>query len=215
MAKKNSILILAAGAAALSAPADAQRSRNWNPSLNSVNQPVVQRTDYVFDVQGGSRIPESELHRLGQWFDSLDLSYGDRVGVDTGSYDDRQARQAIAAVVAEYGLLLSEGAPLTAGVVQPGLVRVVVSRSHASVPGCPNWEEAYEVGNRNTTGSNFGCAINSNIAAMIADPNDLVLGQTRDASVDTRTATKAVDAYRRRVPTGYSGEVKAESAGGK
>ncbi len=215
MTKKNSILLLVATATALSTPAAAQRSTNWNPSLDSVNQPVVQRTDYVFDVQGGGRVSDSELRRLAHWFESLGLGYGDRVSVDTGSYDDQQARQAVAGVVAEHGLLLSPGVPVTAGAVQPGFVRVIVSRSHAFVPGCPNWEEAYEVGNRNTTGSNFGCSINSNMAAMIADPNDLVLGQAGSSSADARTSSKAVDAYRRRVPTGYSGTVKSESAGGK
>lgn len=215
MAKKKSILLLAATAAALSAPATAQRSRNWNPSLNSLNQPVVQRTDYVFDLQGGGQVSESELNRLAHWFESLDLGYGDRVSVDTGSYDDRQARQAIAGVVADYGLLLSREAPVTAGAVQPGVVRVIVSRSEAFVPGCPNWEEAYEVGNRNTTGSNYGCSVNSNMAAMIADPNDLVLGQTGARGGDALSTSKAVAAYRSRKPSGADGQVKAESAGGK
>ncbi len=214
MAKKTSIFLLVA-TAALSTPAAAQRSTNWNPSLDSVNQPVVQRTDYVFDLQGGGRVSDSELRRLAHWFDSLDLGYGDRVSVDTGSYDDQQARQAIAGVVADHGLLLSRGVPMTAGAVQPGFVRVIVSRSHAFVPGCPNWEEAYEVGNRNTTGSNFGCSINSNIAAMIADPNDLILGQSGARGGDAASTSKAVAEYRSRALSGAGGQVKAESAGGK
>ena len=201
----------------LAAPADAGWRDRLNAGVNSVNQPVVQRTDYVLDLaSGGSGIRDVELGRLADWFDSLRLGYGDKVAVDPGSYDDPRARQDIAAVAGQFGLLLSRAAPVTAGTVQPGFVRVVVSRSTASVPGCPDWSEAPEIGNRITTASNYGCAVNSNLAAMIADPNDLVLGQIEGSGGDAATATKAVDAYRRRIPTGYSGELKSESSkGGK
>lgn len=217
VAHKNSILALVAvSALALPAAAAAQPWRNWNPSVDSVNQPVVQRTDYVFDVAGsGSGIPDRELQRLSHWFASLDLGYGDRVAVDTGGYDDPRARADVAAVAADFGLLLAPTSPIVSGAVQPGSVRVIVSRSTASVPGCPNWTDGWEVGNRNTTASNYGCAVNSNLAAMIADPDDLVLGQRSERGGDAAATTKAIDAYRRRVPTGASGEVRAEAAGGK
>ena len=215
MAKKN-ILAALALSAALSAPAAAQRADNWNPGVNSVNQPVVQRTDYVLDLAGGgSGISDRELHRLAQWFDSLRLGYGDRVSVDTGSYYDPRARDAVAAVAAEYGLLLAPGAPVTAGGVQPGSVRVVVSRSVAWVPGCPNWAEAAELGNRTTTGSNYGCATNSNLAAMIADPNDLVLGQAGASTGDAATASKAIKVYRETPPSGTKGLDKITTKGGQ
>jgi type IV pilus biogenesis protein CpaD/CtpE len=51
---------------------------------------------------------------------------------------------------------------------------------------------------------------------MIADPNDLVLGQSTHDGSDPYTSTRAVDAYRRRAPSGSNGEVKSEtSKGGK
>jgi len=217
MAQTNRIAAtLAMGIAlAASSPAAAQDRLARNPSINSVHQPVVQRTDFVLDLGAANGVPQAELYRLADWFDTLRLGYGDRIYVD-GGYSDQRARQDVAGVAAEYGLLLSDGAPLSAGAVQPGTVRVIVSRSTASVPGCPNWQDAGDVGMRITTATNFGCATNSNLAAMVADPADLVLGQYGSRATDTATATKAVDAYRRRVPTGYSGEVKSESAkGGK
>ncbi len=216
MAQTRTIALIAfALAAGIATPAAAQSRGGINPTVNSVNQPVVQRTDYVMDVaSGGSGIGAGELGRLGDWFESLRLGYGDRVWVDSGSYGDVRARQDVADLAGQYGLMVSEGTPVTAGTVQPGAVRVVVSRFQAFVPGCPDWSEAGENGNRISTGSNFGCSINSNLAAMIADPNDLVLGQAGSAAIDAATATKAVDAYRRRIPTGYSGKVKSESTGG-
>ncbi|MDP8994069.1 MAG: CpaD family pilus assembly protein [Pseudomonadota bacterium] len=177
-----------------------------NTSLYSVNQPVVQRTDYVLDLATApDGVPLSERERLDAWFRSLELGYGDRIAVDEASgYAQSEVREDIAAVAADYGLLLSEGAPMTAGAVPPGMVRVVVTRMSASVPGCPNWG-GQELGGRVQTSPNFGCAINSNLAAMVADPNDLVLGQAGAAAGDPATAARAIRSYRDAQPTGARG----------
>lgn len=186
-----------------------------NPSLYSVNQPIVQRTDYVLDLAAtGNGISDYELGRLAGWFESLQLGYGDKIAVDQGpNYADPESKRDIADVAAEFGLLLSEGAPITGGAVQPGSLRVIVSRTSASVPGCPIWDDEM-VGAPERTASNYGCAVNSNLAAMIADPNDLVLGQRRDGVGDPREAARAVTSYRNRAPTSFN-SLKSESAGSK
>ena len=205
---------LSLAVALASAPAIAQER---NASLDSVNQPVVQRVDYVIDLSStGAGVPDSELYRLADWFQSLDLGYGDAVSVDTGGgYVDERARQDVGGVAAEYGLLLSSGAPITSGSVAPGTVRVIVSRSEASVPSCPNWKDAKEMGTRVTTSSNYGCAVNSNLASMIADPNDLVLGQAGSSSSNAATASKAIKLYRETQPTGAQGLKDQVTKGGK
>ena len=186
-----------------------------NPSLYSVNQPVVQQVDYLMDVStSGSGVRNAELYRLADWFRSLNVDYGDRIFVDTGSYGDERAREDIAGVAAHYGLLLSEGAPITAGTVPAGAVRVIVSRSEATVPGCPNWAETGMVGERITTSTNYGCAINSNLAAMIADPNDLVLGQVDHNRDDLTASSKAIRSYRTAPPSGAGGALRSESSKG-
>ena len=60
---------------------------------------------------------------------------------------------------------------------------------------------------------NFGCAINSNFAAMIADPEDLLHGREGTAVTDTRTATRAVDLYRSKPLTGAGGLQAVSSKG--
>lgn len=203
---------VAAGAVS---PAQASWRDRLNPSVYSTKQPVVERTDYVIDLYGGNGLSARELERLADWFDSLRVDYGDQISVDTGAYDDPRARQDVASVAGRHGLLLSRGVPVTAGSVQPGSVRVVVSRSTAYVPGCPDWSEAAEVGSRITTASNYGCAINSNLAAMIADPNDLVQGRSSDKGGDAAASSKAVTAYRTRSLTGGGGtSLKSESSKG-
>ncbi len=89
---------------------------------------------------------------------------------------------------------------MTEGPVGPG-VRVIVTRGTASVPGCPIWEDPL-VGAPEQTSTNHGCATNTNLARMIADPNDLVRGQTAHGDRDFLSGTKPVRGYRDRQPTG-------------
>ena len=145
----------------------------------------------------------SEAARLDSWFDSLDLRYGDAIYVD-GGYE--AARAAVAQVAGNYGMLVSAGAPVTAGAVAPGTVRVVVSRAVASVPNCPDWSSRPSQPNyNNRMVSNFGCSVNSNLAAMVANPEDLVQGREGSGVGDAMTASKAVGAYRAAPPTGTQG----------
>lgn len=207
MLKRNHTLMLLTGlCAALAACGPTGRG------LESVNQPVVQRTDYVFDAASdGDMLSPGEIERVAGWFESLRLAYGDRVYVDDPAHG--QARAQLAAEVSRYGMLMSDPAPVTTGAIQPGVVRVIVSRMKASVPGCPNYRRMGGTNFTASTSSNFGCASNSNLAAMIANPGDLVRGQPGAATADPITTSKAVDALRRQAPTGQGG-LKAPAAGG-
>jgi pilus assembly protein CpaD len=164
----------------------------------------VSRSDYVFDAAApdGSLAPY-EAARLNAWFAGLDLGYGDTIYVD-GPYS-HGARSDVAQVASNYGLMVADGAPVTAGAVGPGMVRVIVSRTRASVPNCPNWSVPSQPNSQNRTMSNFGCAVNANLAAMIADPQDLVHGREGSGVSDALTSAKAVGAYRRAEPTGNKG----------
>jgi pilus assembly protein CpaD len=53
--------------------------------------------------------------------------------------------------------------------------------------------------------SNFGCTVNSNIAAMVANPEDLIHGREGIGTGDVNTAARAVLYYRSTPPTGTKG----------
>ncbi len=149
-----------------------------NRGLESVHQPVVSRTDYVYDMPApGERLSGGEATRLGDWFDSLNLRYGDRISVDTQGFGPG-ARDAVGRVVARYGLLIDEAAPVTQGDIPAGSVRVIVSRMAATVPNCPDWSRPAMANFNGHAMSNYGCATNGNLAAMVADPRDLVSGRS-------------------------------------
>jgi pilus assembly protein CpaD len=187
-----------------------------NRGLESAHQPVVSRTDYVLDVASGSDagLSRADASRLSSWFESLQLSYGDHVSIDApGGESDDATRAAVASVAGRYGLLLDETAPLTSGALPAGSVRVVVSRTKAEVPGCPDWSLHSEFDFNSSTGSNHGCATNSNLAAMIADPRDLVRGREARGAVDASTAGKAIKTYRDKPSTGAN-DLKSPTIGG-
>lgn len=187
-----------------------------NRGLESVHQPVVSRTDYAFDVNAGpGGLAPGEAQRLAGWMGSLKLGYGDRVAIDDPALG-RDTRADVAAQAARFGLLLSSDAPVTSAPVTPGTVRVVVTRARASVPGCPDFSRTRQPDFESHTSSNQGCSVNSNLASMVANPTDLVRGAPGSDVYDAALGNRAIDSFRKAVPTGGGGNtVRAESAGGK
>lgn len=198
MRSKLLIISLGAGLAACNVP-DMPRQ-----GMSAVHVPVVSTTNYVFDAAapGGSLAP-GEATRLDAWMRALDVRYGDVVFVD--GFDAAGARAQVADIAGTYGLLVTPGAPVTAGEVLPGTVRVIISRNVASVPGCPDWTAPSQPNFNNQSPSNFGCSVNSALAAQVANPQDLVHGQEGLGVSDARTATRPVNLYRTTPPSGSKG----------
>ncbi len=185
-----------------------------NRGVDSVHQPVVSYASYVFDVQANGALAPQEARRLNDWFVSIGLGYGDQIAIaGDASYVGADVRDGIAAVAAQHGLLVGEDSSATAGDAPAGAVRLIVRRSMASVPGCPDWHEKAETSVHLSTSSNFGCGFNSNFAAMVANPEDLVRGQGTESDMRTMTSNRAISTYRDKQPTG-AGDLKRLSAGG-
>lgn len=186
-----SLLLLASVAAAVPAQAKDDPRRG----VEAVNVPVVTRSDYVFDASApDGRLSSFEQARLDAWLAGLGLDFGDRVYVSGDAASS--ARYDVAQVIGRYGMLVSSGAPVTAGTPAPGSVRVVVSRTRAAMHGCPNWSGVAYVNYGNQTMPNYGCAVNGNLAAMVADPNDLVSGRAGLPGSDGFAGAKAIALYR-------------------
>jgi pilus assembly protein CpaD len=199
-----SALALTAGCAA---QPRAQMTAANNYGLYSLHQPVVEHTNYVLDVatdRGG--VSAAEQARLGAWFDSIGLRYGDNVSIDEArGAESPAARHDVAQIAASHGLVVADaGAPVTEGGVAPGYVRIVASRSSASVAGCPEWGDK-GVDSPLRTNTNYGCAFNSNLAAMVANPDDLVHGREASGDGAALTAGRAFRSYREAQPTGRQG----------
>ena len=186
-----------------------------NRSLESIHQPVVSHNHFVLDLStgaGGLSLPEQR--RLSGWFDAMNLRYGDRIAIDDPLMSDA-TRSDISAVAGRYGILVGGEAPVTQGHVDAGMVRVIITRAVATVPGCPDWSANSDANLKNATSSNYGCATNSNLAAMVANPDHLIHGDASKGETVIMSSTKAIETYREQKPTGEKGlKANATSGGG-
>ena len=70
----------------------------------------------------------------------------------------------------------------------------------ASADSCGDWSQNLAFTLENQTPSNFGCAVQHNIAAMVADPRDLVSPRDSEARDTTRSQT-IIDLYEQGKPS--------------
>lgn len=182
-----------------------------NRSLDNLHQPVVEHTNYTFDfqVQPEGGIDPTTAHRLNAWFGALGLKYGDHVSLEDPA-EQGATHAAVESLAARYALILDTVAPVTEGTIAPGTARVVVSRAIASVPGCPDWSTRSDANFNNATSPNYGCATSSNLAAMVANKEDLIRGQSGTGNTVVATNAKAIETYRIKPLTG-AGQVKQQS----
>ena len=173
-----------------------------NKSLYSVKQPVVERTSYSLDLaasRDGLTIPEQQ--RLAGWFEAMDLRYGDRVAVEDPS-SNPAVENAVNDLAGRFGLIVSKTAPTTTGFLQPGEARVVITRTSAEVPDCPDWGAKSDMNYTNGTSPGYGCATNGNMAAMVADSQDLLEGKKGTGETVVATGNRAIQTYRDTIATG-------------
>ena len=205
MTRTSHSLRLAVLLGTLAVPMTACIGAGTNTGMQSVHQPVVSHTNFIFDVAGdeSNGMSPAEKERLNGWLDSIEVGYGDRVAIaNDGGHVSPATRQSIADVLGHRGMLIDEDSSAEAGKAPYGAVRLIVRRASASVPGCPDWKDKQEATMSNGVSRNYGCATNGNLAAMIANPDDLVRGQSTNSDLRTATSNMAIKTYREKAPTG-------------
>jgi pilus assembly protein CpaD len=172
-----------------------------NRGVYSLNQPVVERSTVALDVSTtASGLSAGEERRVAAWFEAMDLRFGDKVIV-SDPLDRPETRAVVADLAGRYGLLLADSDPAIAGDLAPGQARVTIMRSRASVPNCPNWSARSDANLGNGLTPNYGCATNGNLAAMTANPEDLIKGQKGSPDTYISTSNTSIDAYKAQVGT--------------
>jgi pilus biogenesis lipoprotein CpaD len=100
-------------------------------------------------------------------------------------------------VIPTAALMVSACAVGDRGMVSPH--QPVVGADGAYVPNCPDWSDNRASGHEGQS-ANYGCATATNLAAMIADPADLLRGRSADAS-SGELASRALKAWREIEPS--------------
>ena len=81
----------------------------------------------------------------------------------------------------------------------------LVSPMAATVPGCPDWRDK-DLPSTDGMSSNYGCADAVNLAAMVADPTDLLHGKSAGAN-GVEVSVRAIRAWREVAPTSKQWQV--------
>jgi type IV pilus biogenesis protein CpaD/CtpE len=145
--------------------------------LRQANRVDMVQFKHQVNFDGGRDLPtDAEYDRFDKFIDSIQLGYGDEVTLVGGA---RYRREAMAAYLERLGLPVT--IKLEAGTTEEravNTVQVAVNRYVVTPPACPNWSNFDGDENRNTPGSNYGCAVDASLGYMVANPRDLVQGQT-------------------------------------
>jgi type IV pilus biogenesis protein CpaD/CtpE len=84
---------------------------------------------------------------------------------------------------------------------------IIVTRSGAHAKECGNWPEDLTATSRNRQYENFGCAQQNNIAAMVANPDDLWRPR-KQTPADATRRSKIFDKYRQGAATAAAQEAQ-------
>ena len=148
-----------------------------NNDLRQANRVDLVQFRHTINFDGGKSLPsDAEYDRFDAFMKSIGLGYSDEV-ILRGSTGNR--RHAMAAYIERLGLPVAiESDAGSKEDVASNTINVTVNRHVVTPPACPNWSNFDGNENRNTPGSNYGCAVDASLGYMIANPRDLVQGRT-------------------------------------
>ena len=161
-------------------------------SDGAANHPIVVEPHFA-TVKLSFSAPEAGL--LPDEAAKLDAFVADYLSRGTGSISVAAPAGPEANAALEYfgSRLFSMGVPrsrILVGTQNRGSqVEIGFISYSASVDSCGDWSEDLATTPGNRTAKNFGCSVQKNIAAQIADPRDLVEMRGSDAADATRRAT--------------------------
>jgi pilus assembly protein CpaD len=195
------VLAVAALAAALagcaSAPEQHLDEARTTEAPNAIEVSVTHRTLAVHFEPGETAPRPKDVAALNVLLATGDIAPGDEVRIERAASVIADARaRALASALARQGLRPTMVAP---GGAPDGELHLVVEHATATVPRCPNWTKPPGNDFDNTLHSDFGCATALDLAAMVADPRDLIEGRPL-APVVGDAAVWAMHRYRSGAP---------------
>jgi len=192
--------------AALLAQGCTPDTSRWSPA----EAPKDNRVDFVtlsheVHFAANSTTPAAEEEQgLASFLSQAELGYGDQVTVDAGPKRGEASADALAArrmeaVTAMLRHMRVVAAPASRPSVEGALARdavvVTVGRYVVTSPRCPDFSKPEADDYTNTPQSNYGCATNTNLGLMVANPADLVHG-TPTTAADGEFSSRGIQRYR-------------------
>jgi len=168
----------------------------WTPT----EAPKKPRVDFVrmqhvaTFTPGSAELARGEKEKLDAFLAAAEIGADDRIYFTPASEDKLTAARIgkLAHQLSQRGVGATTMPP---GPVPVNHMVIAVERYVVTPPECPNWTGPAVGDHSNQPPSNFGCAVNTNFALMVADPRDLVIGRTLGPA-EGDSALLAVQRYR-------------------
>lgn len=207
--KKQAMILVAVAAAVLQACTSPQAE--WSP----VEAPRDIQVDYARTAHtahyapGASELSPVERARLSEFLRTSEARPHDSIYLEPAAGDHLSVARvnALARELLHRGYEVSP-LPPSRDAVRPNSLLVVVERYVATPPNCPNFSKSSSDDHENALPSNWGCANQTNLSLMVANPRDLVIG--RDPSLEPAdAAVLPIQRYR----LGKTAPLPSENAG--
>jgi len=142
---------------------------------------------------GTAVLAAADAYHLRQVAAAGGISPSDRVTIAAAGGPNLATQRvaSVASVLLHYGVLVNAASLAD---VPPNHAIIEVGRTLVTLPACPNWSKPSSGDFGNQPSSNFGCATETNLGMMVANPSDLASGLPVGPS-DGHPAAGAVNRY--------------------
>ena len=168
-----------------------QQDQVHRGSVQMVRLPHV----IVAEPDGTSTPSHVTYAALDQFLSGADAGYGDRVLLDTSRDVSADRIEGLSAFIKMRGLEYG-GTAVLGEKPEDGAVILYLERHIYTPPTCGNWAAEKSDDDMNNRSSFHGCSTQRVLGQMVADPRDLVSGQTN--STDQRKAVSEVKKHETR-----------------
>lgn len=194
-------LVAAIGVVAMLASC-APRTTQWSP-VEAPKELQVKWAEFHHSVQFGntsSLLGKSEKRMLDRFLTRVGRGQGVKITVTAPTLNSSKLLQKREMVLANYlrqrGFSVALGQPKNSAVFKLNDVRVTVGRHIVKAPACPDWSKPAIGDEANRVTSNFGCATQTNLGLMVADPGVLLHGTDQIGPADGEALAKGIKNYR-------------------
>ncbi len=167
---------------------------------------IISEKEKTMDIPvaaGSYGLPKLESSAIVGFLDQFKRSASKSINVlvPSGSENEGAAKKAAKQIV---GTIRKSGISRNRIVLTPyqagsygssAPIRLSYLAIQAGVDGCGQWPADLAAGSENRNYQNFGCASQKNLAAIVANPSDL-LGPRGPTSIDAERRLKVIEAYR-------------------
>lgn len=140
-------------------------------------------------------LTSSQASNLSHFLTSNAIGERDAVSVESAPAASARSNARQAAVLAKLKNLQIQAISGTDAKLAADTIRVHADRSVVLPPGCPDWTKPEADEPNNAPSSNYGCATEVNLAAMVANPADLVK-PAAGGKADAAALARGVELYR-------------------